>query len=496
MLSQPDVAVRDALDSATSQTATQSAISPIAEPLYRHRWIVLFLVLAAEVMDLVDATIVNIAAPSIRTELGGSASTMQWFLAAYTLAFAVALVTCGRLGDIFGRKAMFLTGAVGFTTASLICGVAQSPEMLIGSRVLQGLFGAVMIPQGLALIKAVFPPDEIGKAFAAFGPVMGLSAVAGPVVAGVLLDADLWSTGWRMIFFINLPLGIAAVVGAVRFMPTLRPDDRSARLDPLGTALLTAASAALIYPLVQGHDLGWPAWTFAMMAGALALFGLFFWNERRSADPIIEPTLFRNRGFTAGLAVITSFFVAMMGLMLVFNLYTQAGLHYSPLKAGLAFVPWSFGIAVGAAAAGGYFGPKYGRHVLHTGIAVLIVGMGAFWWTIDAHGLAATVWDFAPATFVAGLGCGAVFAPLFDIILADINEREVGSASGVLTAMQQFGGAIGVAVVGTLFFELLPTHAFVDSMKTVTWVSAALFALSFALAFLLPKRAREEAPAH
>lgn len=490
-----DLALRENLDHADAEP-TGTAGRSISDTLYKNRWIVLFLVLAAEVMDLVDATIVNIAAPSIRTELGGSLSTMQWFLAAYTVAFAVALVTCGRLGDIFGRKTMFLTGAIGFTAASLICGLAQSPEMLISSRVLQGLFGAVMIPQGLALIKAAFPPDEIGKAFAAFGPIMGLSAVAGPVIAGVLLDADLWGTGWRMIFFINLPLGVTAVLGAIKYMPDLRPETRTGRLDPLGTVLLTAASAALIFPLVQGHELGWPAWTFAMMAGSVALFGLFFWNERRSSDPIIEPTLFDNRGFTAGLAVITSFFVAMMGLMLVFNLYTQAGLHYSPLKAGLAFMPWSFGIAVGAAAAGGYFGPKYGRHVLHVGIAVVIVGMGAFWWTISAHGLAATVWDFAPATFVAGLGCGAVFAPLFDIVLADINDREVGSASGVLTAMQQFGGAIGVAVVGTLFFELLPDHAFVDSMKTVVWVAALLFAVSFVAAFLLPKRAREGAGSH
>ncbi|HSS67247.1 MAG TPA: MFS transporter [Nocardioidaceae bacterium] len=490
-----DLALRENLDHADAEP-TGTAGRSISDTLYKNRWIVLFLVLAAEVMDLVDATIVNIAAPSIRTELGGSLSTMQWFLAAYTVAFAVALVTCGRLGDIFGRKTMFLTGAIGFTAASLICGLAQSPEMLISSRVLQGLFGAVMIPQGLALIKAAFPPDEIGKAFAAFGPIMGLSAVAGPVIAGVLLDADLWGTGWRMIFFINLPLGVTAVLGAIKYMPDLRPETRTGRLDPLGTVLLTAASAALIFPLVQGHELGWPAWTFAMMAGSVVLFGLFFWNERRSSDPIIEPTLFDNRGFTAGLAVITSFFVAMMGLMLVFNLYTQAGLHYSPLKAGLAFMPWSFGIAVGAAAAGGYFGPKYGRHVLHVGIAVVIVGMGAFWWTINAHGLAATVWDFAPATFVAGLGCGAVFAPLFDIVLADINDREVGSASGVLTAMQQFGGAIGVAVVGTLFFELLPDHAFVDSMKTVVWVAALLFAVSFVAAFLLPKRAREGAGSH
>jgi EmrB/QacA subfamily drug resistance transporter len=492
-MSTTDLAVADPSGPATATTAVDARRPPGSLVGYRYRWVVLFLVLAAEVMDLVDSTIVNIAAPSIRAELGGSTASMQWFLAAYTLAFAVALVTCARLGDIWGRKTMFLTGAIGFTAASLVCGLATSPEMLISSRLLQGLFGAVMIPQGLALIKAVFPEDEIGKAFAAFGPIMGLAAVLGPVIAGVLLDADLLGTGWRMIFFINLPIGLAAVLGAIRYMPQLRSPGSRTRLDPLGTMLLTLASALLIYPLVQGHELGWPVWTFAMMVGSLGAFALFFWNERRSGEPIIEPTLFHNRGFTAGLLVIVSFFMAMMGLMLVFNLFTQVGLGFSPLKAGLTMVPWSLGIAVGAALSGGFLGPKFGRRVLHGGIGVLIVGMGLLWLTFGHDGMAATAWDFAPATFVAGLGCGAVFAPLFDIVLADISEREVGSASGVLTAVQQFGGAIGVAVIGSLFFQLLPVHQLVDSMQAVTLVAAGLFAVSFLAAFLLPRYARENA---
>ena len=203
-----------------------------------------------------------------------------------------------------------------------------------------------------------------------------------------------------------------------------------------------------------------------------------------------------NRAFNAGLLVIGTFFVAMMGLMLVFNLFTQLGLGYSPLRAGLALVPWSFGIALGAAVSGGALGPKYGRKVLHGGILILLIGMVALWWTVGHYGTAVTVWDFAPATLLAGIGCGAVFAPLFDIILADVNQREVGSASGVLTAMQQFGGAVGVAIVGTLFFELLPDHAFVDSMRTVTLVASGLFAVSFFAAFLLPKHAREGDPIH
>jgi EmrB/QacA subfamily drug resistance transporter len=487
-VSTSDVALRD--PSPTPSGTGESILERLHG--YRYRWIVLSLVLAAEVMDLVDATIVNIAAPSIRTELGGSESTMQWFLAAYTLAFAVGLITCGRLGDIVGRKRMFLVGAVGFTTASLICGLAPTPELLIGSRVLQGLFGAVMIPQGLALIKAVFPPDEIGKAFAAFGPVMGLSAVASPVIAGVLLDADLLGTGWRMIFLINLPIGVLAVLGAVKYMPELRAADRGVRLDPLGTVLITAASAMLIYPLVQGHELGWPWWSFGLIGASLVTFGLFFLNERRSRDPIIEPTLFGNRGFNAGLLVLGTFFVAMNGFMLVFNLFTQLGLGLDALHAGFAFVPWAFGIAVGAGLSGAVLAERYGRKVLHLGTGILIVGMLILWWTVDMQGTSASAWDFAPATLIAGIGSGMVFVPLFDIILADINEREVGSASGVLTAGQQFGGAIGVALIGTLFFQLLPDHAFVDSMKTVTLVSAGLFAVSFAVAFLLPQRARVE----
>ncbi|MGH3472161.1 MAG: MFS transporter [Nocardioidaceae bacterium] len=461
-----------------------------------HRWIILFLVLAAEVVDLVDSTIVNIAAPSIRRELGGSDSTMQWFLAAYTLAFAIGLVTSARIGDIVGRKTMFLIGMGGFTCASLLSGLAMSPEMLIGTRTIQGLFGAVMIPQGLAIIKAAFPPKELGKAFTMFGPVMGLAAVLGPVIAGVLLNADLFGTGWRMIFLINVPVGVLAFVEAVRYLPTLRLPGQRVRLDPLGTVLITVACALLIYPLVQGHELGWPLWTFAMIAGSLLVLALFGLNERRSADPLIEPTLFRNRAFTGGLAVIMTMFVAMMGFILVFNLFTQLGLGYSPLRAGLAMVPWALGISIGAGLAGAWLGPKYGRKVLHGGLLVVSVAMVGVWYTVHSQGAGLTVWDLAPAMLVAGCGSGLVFAPMFDIILAGVNEREVGSASGVLNAFQQFGGALGVAVVGTLFFELLPHHLFVGSMEAVTITSMALFLVSFACAFLLPKYARPQELGH
>jgi EmrB/QacA subfamily drug resistance transporter len=457
---------------------------------YRWRWIVLATVLVAEIMDLVDATIVNIAAPSIRAELGGSESAMQWMLAGYTLAFAIGLITFGRLGDLVGRRRLFLIGAAGFTLASALCGLATSPELLIGSRVAQGLLGAVMIPQGFAILKSVFPPHEIGKAFSLFGPVMGLSAVAGPILAGVLISADWFGQGWRWIFFINVPIGLLAVFGALRFMPELKVAG-ARRLDAAAVFLVSLASGLLIYPLVQGRELGWPAWSIAMMIASIPVFALFVRRERRSGNPVIDPSLLRNRGYVAGLAVITTFFLAMSGFTLVLNLFTQLGLHYSPLKAGLSMVPFSLGIAIGAPLSGGLLAPKLGRTALQLGVAVMTLAMGGIWLTLHHYGAATTVWNLVPAMLACGIGSGMVFAPLFDIILASIDDEAAGSASGVLTAMQQYGGAIGVAVLGTVFFQLLPGHAFLGAAKTTVLVAIGLFIISLAVTWLLPKRARE-----
>ncbi len=431
---------------------------------YRWRWVVLATVLIAEIMDLVDATIVNIAAPSIRADLGGSESAMQWMLAGYTLAFAIGLISFGRLGDLVGRRRLFVIGAVGFTVASAVCGLATSPDLLIGSRVAQGLLGAVMIPQGFAILKAVLPPDEIGKAFSMFGPVMGLSAVAGPIVAGVLIDANWFDAGWRTIFFINVPIGVLALFGALRFMPEVKTPGASP-LDAAGVVLVSLASGLLIYPLVQGRELGWPLWSILMMIASLPVFALFGWRERRSGNPVIDPSLFRSRGYVA-------------------------------VKAGLAMVPFSLGIAIGAPLSGGLLAPKLGRKALQLGIVVMTLAMCGVWFTLHTYGDATTIWKLVPATLVTGIGSGMVFAPLFDIILASIDDQAAGSASGVLTAVQQFGGAIGVAVIGTIFFQLLPEHAFLGATKNTVLVAIGMFVVSLAVTWLLPKRAREGASAH
>ncbi|MFE9450044.1 MFS transporter [Streptomyces sp. NPDC006739] len=435
---------------ASAETATDSPAP------YRWRWAALFVILAAEVMDLLDAVVTNIAGPSMRADLGGGASTLQWLAAAYTLSMAVGLVTGGRLGDIHGRRRMFLVGAAGFTLGSLLCAVSVSPGMLIGARVVQGVFGAVMLPQGLGMIKEMFPPKESQKAFGMFGPVMGLSAVCGPILAGWLVDADYFGTGWRMIFLINLPLGAAAFLGALRYLPKGRSGSKP-RLDVPGMLLVSLAALLIIFPLVQGREYDWPAWTFAMMAASAVCFVAFATYESRRSkagqDPLVVPSLFRKRGFSGGMGLGLVFFSTMQGFMLVFNLYTQIGLGYSPLKAGLVMVPWSGGMIVGFGVAQGV--ARFGRAVLQAGALVMAVGVFGVWLTLDLAGSAVGPWQLMPSLLVTGVGMGLLMAPFFDIVLASVEQHETGSASGTMTAVQQLGGAFGVAVLGTVFFGLL-----------------------------------------
>jgi EmrB/QacA subfamily drug resistance transporter len=483
--------------SQTSASASAELAGTATDPLfgergYTFRWMVMTVVILADVMDLLDSTIATIAGPTIRRDIGGGESTLQWILAAYTLTFAVGLITSARLGDLVGRRRMFLIGMVGFTVASLLCGLAPSAGFLIAARVLQGLFGASMIPQGLAMVRASFHPDDLQKAFIPFGPVMGLAAVLGPILAGFLIDADLFGSSWRSIFWINVPVGVVASYLAWRYLPRTLHRDPDARLDVSGAALLTIASVLLIYPLVQGQAQGWPGWMFAMLAGSVVFFAAFALSERRSTHPVIEPTLFQHGQFVMGLVFLGTFFTAMAGFNLAGNLFIQYGLHYSPLDTGLTMVPLALGIAIGAAASGAVLGAKYGRTVLHAGLLISVVGLLLMWWTIGQQGLGLTGWQLAPAFGVMGVGMGLIFAPLFNIILAALDDREVGTGSGLLNAVQQFCGALGVAVLGSAFFHWLPGHGFVTAIRWLTLLSVAFYAVAFVVVFLLPQQAREE----
>jgi EmrB/QacA subfamily drug resistance transporter len=438
-------------------------------------------------MDLIDGTIVNVAAPAIRRDLGGGQTALQWFGAAYTLAFAVLLVTGGRLGDRLGRRRLFAVGVVGFTIASIGCAAAPSSGVLIALRVIQGGFGALLIPQGFGVIKEVFPDNEIQKAFAAFGPVIGIAAVASPIVGGALTSG----LGWRWVFLVNVPFGIAGLIGALTVMPRTgaRP---GVRLDAVGVSLITLSCFGLIYPLVQGRELGWPAWIFGVLALGLAGFAAFVWYERRHAErALITPSLLRNGAFTSGLVVAVCFFAAMIGLNLVLSVFCQLGEGFSPMRTGLTLAPFAVGIAVTA-------GPSYplaqrfGRRSMQAGLALMGAGLVLLGVMISGGGSHVSSWALIPGEFVAGMGMGVALPPLFDFILAGVREHEVGSASGVLNAVQQFAGALGIAIFATIFFAFVDGHHGPPAAAATTALLTIIpLALAFLAVFRLPQRARE-----
>ena len=426
-----------------------------------RRWVALAVVLIAGFMQLVDISIVNVAIPSIQRDLDATYADIQWVLAGYQLAFAVMLITGGRLGDIFGRKRLFMIGMAGFTLASALCGLAQTPDMLIASRILQGLFGAIMFPQVLSIIQVTFPPQERATAFGLFGATIGLATITGPLVGGLLIQADLFGLEWRPIFLVNLPIGIAALAVAARFLVESKAP-RALRLDPVGVVVVTAGLLLLVYPLVQGRDLGWPPWTFLSMAASVPVLAGFAVYERYKkaldGSPLVDMDLFRQRSFVPGLLLAGIFFMGIPAFFLTFSLWLQIGLGFSALHAGVTGAPFAVGSAL-ASAASVRLVPVLGRRILSAGSLLLVAGMVALMWTVDRYGGAVTSWQLLPALLLCGLGLGSVIAPLVNVVLAGIRAQDAGSASGVLTTVQQIGGAIGVALIGVVFFGLLGSQA-------------------------------------
>jgi EmrB/QacA subfamily drug resistance transporter len=468
----------------------------MGQPTTSHprKWAILALVLAAECMDLLDGTIVNVAGPTIRTELRASSTGLEWIIGGYALTFAIGLITGARLGDRYGRKRMFVAGAFGFVVTSLLSAFAVNPAMLIGSRLAQGLTAALLIPQGLGIVREVFSPEDQGSAFGVFGPVIGLSAVLGPIIGGALVDLNAFGSGWRLIFFVNLPLGLTAAIGAIRLMPESRAPG-AAGADWTGTLLGAAAMGLLIYPLIQGQQAGWPLWTYAMMAASAAAFGLLvIWSRRqgrRGRPMLIETSVLRHRAFSAGLACITVFFAGMIGTLLALTLFLQFGEHFSAIHAGLTLAPFAAGTAIGAVVATTTLVPRIGRTTLQLAAAVIA---GGSWWvyhTISVHGLATSSVDLLPAQLVLGIGIGMIVAPLFDFILASVTDAEVGSASGVVNALQQLGGAVGVAVIGTVFFSVLGREGFTAAIEHCLLIELGIAPVLALLAALLPYRPRD-----
>jgi len=417
---------------------------------------ILAVVLLAEVMDVLDTTTVNVIGPSVERSLGGGIATVQWLASGYTLAFAALLVPAARLGDHWGRRRVFLLGAAGFTLASLLCAAAQGPAWLAAARLLQGCCAALLLPQGLGLLKDGLPPDDLPKALAFYAPVLSAAAVAGPLVAGALVQWNLCGLSWRLTFAINLVLGLGAAGGGMLLLPRDGPA-RPGRLGMAGAALLALGTAAILYPLIAAGGLGGPL-RLALAAGGVGALVLFVRRERRGGDTLLAPGLLKDPAFTAAAALTLLYFAAAAGVLLVVSLYAQERLGYSALGAGLTLAPAALGNVLGAIASLRAQRRLAARRVLRAQIGVAAAGLllmalaGLGSWPLAGPVLALPV-------AVVGIGLGGIVGPLYTATLAGVGADETGSASGGLGAAQQLGASLGASALAAAFAALGTSRA-------------------------------------
>jgi EmrB/QacA subfamily drug resistance transporter len=453
----------------------------------RAHWAALPVVLTGTFMVVLDFFIVNVALPSMQADLRASAGAIEWVVAGYALTSAVVLVTAGRLGDLLGRRRMFMLGLALFTLASAVCGLAPSPGVLIAARLEQGLAAALLTPQVLAIISVVYTGEDRVKALSAYGMSMGLAAAGGQLLGGALVQLDPAGLGWRSCFLINVPIGALALALTPRLVPESR-DQRSTRLDLTGTALLTAGLTAIVLPLVEGRQHGWPEWTWLTLAAAPLLLLTFASHQRRLARAggaqLLHPELFRARAFRTGLLSQLGFWAGQASYFLVLALYLQQGRGLDAMQAGLVFT-----ILAAAYLAASLRAPaltmRHGRDVLSAGALVLGAGHGLAIAAIAVDGAHAPLALLVPGLLLAGAGMGLVIAPLATTALAGLDAQRAGAASGVLATMQNVGNAVGVAVIGVVFFGALD-RGFGPAFELSLAVLAGLLAAVAALTRLLP----------
>jgi len=443
-----------------------------------HRYLLLPVILSATFMQLIDVSIVNVAIPSIQASLRASFAAVELMVSVYLLAFAITLITGGRLGDIFGRRRLFLIGMAGFTMASAVCGAAPTAMVLVVARVFQGMFSGLMYPQVLSVIQVTFKPAERGKVFGIFGAVIGLATILGPLLGGVLIALDIAGLSWRLIFFVNLPVGIAAFTGANRALPESKAPD-TPRLDLAGATLATIGLGLLVYPLVEGRQQGWPAWLDVLLALSVPALTAFAFLQRRisrrNGHPLIRWSLFHQRSFVAGSLLSLVFFLGVAPFFFVFSIYLQTGLGFSALATGLTVLPFAVGSGLASYRSAG-IAKRMGKTVLSLGTGLMGLGMVFVIITIHQTGTSVNGYELIPSLLIAGVGLGLVVAPLTNIVLAGVHSVDAGSASGALSTVQQLGGAIGIALIGVVFFGLLGAHANGSAATAIPGLRAELTA--------------------
>jgi len=469
--------------------------NPTALPAegYPRRWLALSILLLASFMNLIDVSIVNVALPSMQHGLKATSSQLEWVVAAYVLSLAILLLPLGRLGDIAGRKGIFLAGVLFFTAASGLCGVAPNIDALIWSRVLQGMAAAAMTPQVMAIVGSMFPLKERAFAYSFFALTAGLAAVAGPVAGGLLMHWDLGQLGWRAIFLVNIPIGLLTFVSAVSVVPRVEPHP-GLRNDLVGIVIFAVSILAIVFPLVEGRTYGWPAWSFALMAGGVAgLYGFYLWERRRHAQrlPELVPLpLLESRNFVVGTAMTLLFFSGIPGLFMILAIFLQVGYGLTPLQSGLTTVPFPLGVLVASVMVGRLRDRLLSARVA-AGSLLLAAGSALLIHNLQSVGSSVNWGAFALPLLIAGTGLGVAVTALFQSILQGVPQKDAGSGSGSLQAFQQVGGALGVAIMGHLFFssfELDPTAhpgastpMFLNAASNALWYDVAVFLIVAAL---------------
>jgi EmrB/QacA subfamily drug resistance transporter len=478
---------------AAPATLAGQAVPAPAAPARQPYWGTTLVLLTGTFISVLDFFIVNVAVPSIQRDLHTSPAGIEWVVAGFALAYGSGLIIGGRLGDIFGRRRMFVTGLTLFILSSALCGAAPDTAFLIIGRLVQGASAALLAPQILTILGTTYEGPLRARAFNAYGVTMGLAAVFGQLIGGFLIQANPGGLEWRSCFLINIPIGILALALVPKFVPESRAPGRP-RLDFVGMILIALALTAIILPLIQGRQLGWPAWSWVSLGLSVVLFGLFALYESgvpgRRGSPLVDLTLFRERAFTTGLAAQLIFWTGQASFFLVFALYVQFGRGLDPLDAGLIFISIGAGYMATSTTAR-FVAAKIGRQVIALGGLLRIVGLLLLILVLARIGDGGNIGWLVPALVIDGAGQGLAVAPLATTVLSRVTPQHAGAAAGVLTTGIQVGNALGVAVVGVIFYGVLShsqganayAHAFAFSLIYVLFAAALLATL----VQLLPK---------
>jgi EmrB/QacA subfamily drug resistance transporter len=456
-----------------------------------RRWLMLGVLLLAAFMGTLDTFIVNVAVPSIETNLHASFAEIQLVIAGYILAFAVVLATGGRLGDLYGRKRLFQLGVVGFTLFSLFCGLAPTATWLIAFRIIQGGMAALMFPQVVSLLNVSFLPEERGKAFSGYVATMGLAAIMGQVVGGFLLAANMWELGWRSIFLVNIPIGIITMVAAWLLVHESRLPSAH-RLDVGGTVLLSAGLFLLIYPLTAGSSTGWSFWNTCSLVVAVLLLAAFLRYEQRLTHrgqaPLVPLSLFQSRSFVAGVLSNSLIQLLFAAILLTLSFYLQNGLHYLPWQSGLVVMVMGIGFMLASSVSAPVV-RKLKRRALYLGAALVTLG---YLIALLAAQIFVPLYGIIPlliGLFIISSGNGILSPLVMDRALSGIDGSMAGAASGVYSTIQQVANALGVALIGTLFATLLVNHASQTQAFVISLLVSVLGSLSLVFSvFLFPKQ--------